>query len=88
MVYVESPQIVAVIPLPLPPNVNFDNTRAMIELLNLKGVFSGATMDYENLYLTNFSGIYKFYTISRIDQENLSLRLIPFKNQGKIIKDQ
>lgn len=41
----------------LPPNVKFDITSVVNQLLNLKGVFVGLPTDDTNMHLTNFIGI-------------------------------
>lgn len=56
----------------------------MIQLLNLKGVFSGVETDDANLYLANFTGIFTSYTILGVDQKALRLRLFPFLLTGEV----
>jgi len=43
----------------LPPDVKFTITRTMIQLLNLKGMFRGATGEDANQHLMNFVAICK-----------------------------
>lgn len=62
MEYIKTIETEAIIPPVLPPNVKFDNTSAMIQLLKLKGVFSGAEIDEMNMHLENFIRICTSYT--------------------------
>lgn len=57
----------AIIPTGLPVNVKFEITSAMIQLLNLNGVFSGEATNDANLHLTNFTRIRISYTITGVD---------------------
>lgn len=65
------PKKVSIIPPTRPPNVKFDITSAMVELLNLKGVIFGLSIDDPNIHLSNFIGICTSYTIPMVDQEAL-----------------
>ncbi|KAF3626798.1 hypothetical protein FXO37_30208 [Capsicum annuum] len=69
MGYVEPAEIEAIIPPPLPPNVKFDITSAMIEPLNFKGVFLRASTDDANLYLANYTRICTTYTITGLKKK-------------------
>lgn len=83
MGYLEPAEWGAIVPPVLAPNVQFDITNAMIQLLNLKGVFSGAAKDDANMHLTNFVGICTNYNIQGVNQEALRLRLFPFSLTGE-----
>lgn len=61
----------------------FDITNAMIQLLNLKGVFAGLPNDDINVYLINFIGICSSHTITWVDKEDLRLRFFPFSLTGE-----
>lgn len=58
--------------------MKFDITSALIQLLNLKGVFVILLTDVANMDFVNFNGIYISYAILGLDQEALRLKLFPF----------
>ncbi|KAF3678893.1 hypothetical protein FXO37_04142 [Capsicum annuum] len=72
--YVEPTESGSIISPTLGHNVKFDITSAMIQLLNLKGVFLNAAKDDTNMHITNFLRICTYCTIPRVDQEALRLR--------------
>lgn len=55
----------------------------IIQLLNLKGVFSCLPTDDEDIHLINFDGIYTLYNLPRVSQEFICLRLFPFSLIGE-----
>ncbi|KAK4733970.1 hypothetical protein R3W88_008231 [Solanum pinnatisectum] len=61
----------------LPPGVKFTITSTMIQLLNLKGMFRGATSDDANQHLMNFVAICKSQETPRVNQTSMRLRLFP-----------
>lgn len=76
--YFEPSEIRAIIPPALAPNVKFDITSAMIQMLNLKDIFLRfATYDV-NMHLANFSRICTSHNILSIDPEAWRLRLFLF----------
>lgn len=50
----------------------------VLRLLYLKGIFVGLAADDAIIYLENFIGICTSYTIPRVDQEALRLKVFPF----------
>lgn len=77
MVYVDSAEIWAIIPVALPLNLKFEITSTMIQLFNLRGVFANLPTDDANLHRANFIGIFNFYNISGVDMKVLRLKLFP-----------
>lgn len=67
MGYVDPIETWAIIPPTLSPNVKFDITSVMIQLLNFKQVFVVSDKDETNINLANFVRICTFYTILRFD---------------------
>lgn len=55
----------------------------MIQLLNLKGVFGGLSIDDETMHIMNFIGIYTLYNLSGVSQEALRLSLFLFSLRGE-----
>ncbi|KAH0722910.1 hypothetical protein KY289_005954 [Solanum tuberosum] len=69
--------------LALPPGVKFTITITMIQLLNLKGMFRGASGDDANQHLMNFVAICKSDEISGVNQTTMRLRLFPLSLTGE-----
>lgn len=83
--YVEPAETRDIVAHVLPPYVNFDITSIMIQLLHLKGAFSGLKTDDENMYLSNFIGMCTSYTIPWVNQKALRLQLFPFMLIGEVL---
>lgn len=73
MGYAEPTEIGVIILSVLLPNVKFNITSDMIQLLNLKVVFVGLLTFDAIMHLINFIGICTLYTISGVDQKALRL---------------
>ncbi|KAH0661714.1 hypothetical protein KY284_026645 [Solanum tuberosum] len=65
----------AIVLTTLPPGVKFTTTSTIIQLLNLKDVFRGATGDDANKHLMNFVAICNSEKIPRVSQTTMKLRL-------------
>lgn len=70
--YVEPIKTGAIISPELTQGTKFDITSAMIQLLNLKGVFVDLPTDDANMHIMNFVGIYTSYNFT-IPTEAISI---------------
>lgn len=72
-------EIGAIVPPLLPPRIEFNITNAMLQLLNLKGVFTGLpTTTTMNLHLMNFLEIHTSNNLSNMSQDAIILCLFFF----------
>lgn len=76
--HVEYPKALDIIPHGLLSNVIFDIISVMIQLLSLTGVSTGLPIDDVYMHFINFIGICTSYIIPKVDQEALTLTLVPF----------
>ncbi|KAH0709556.1 hypothetical protein KY284_010983 [Solanum tuberosum] len=51
----------------------FDITSTMTQMLNMKGLFGGASRDHSNLHLINFLDIFKTYRLLQVRQNVIRL---------------
>lgn len=72
-----------VVPSLLAPATNFNITNTIIQLLNLKELFSGVDGDNPNLHLMNFVGVCKFYELPEISKNIIQLHLFPLSLFGE-----
>lgn len=78
MGYVDPGNTQAIIPHAFQPDVEFDITITMIQILNIKEMFVSMDLDGTNMHLENFIVIFTWFMLPRVDQEEFRLRLFSF----------
>lgn len=65
-------ETVSIIPPKLTQGAKFYILRAMIQLLNLNGVFASLPVDEANMHIMNFVGIYTSYNLPGVGKRLLN----------------